>query len=192
MYNTTINIIHLPNDPKYPHREKREKSVIYQMGLEGCQFKFWDGITGNTPKVNISRAHKQIVQWAKENNLESVCIGEDDLKWTGTNAWKYFIDNKPNDYDLYLSGYYGGRPDKNNIIKNFSGLTLYFIHSRFYDKFLSADEKYHIDSAMGFLGGKYVVCDKFVAIQSPGHSDNVKKYVDYKKRLEGKPMYYGE
>lgn len=179
----TINIINLPTRPE------RRKAVIRQMEMEKCDYVFWDGVTGNTPKVNIQKAHKGIVQWAKENNLTECCIAEDDLKWCGTGAWKYFIDNKPNDYDLYLSGYYGGRPDKNNIIKNFSGLTLYFIHSRFYDKFLSADETFHLDSAMGILGGKYVVCPQFVCIQSPGHSDNVRKYVDYKKRLENKPMF---
>ncbi len=184
-----INIIHLKNDPKYPHREEREKSVIHQMEMEGCEYKFWDGILEKSRKVGINKAHKQIVQWAKETNQLYVTIAEDDLLWYGSGAWKYYLDNMPEDFDLYLSSYYSGKADQYNIIKFFSGLTMYTVSNKYFDTFLSIPGKGHIDTELSIIGGKFVVCDKFVTKQMIGYSEQRRRVADDSRKHIGKPIY---
>ena len=36
-----------------------------------------------------------IVQWAKDNNMESVTIGEQDLMFTAPDAWDYYLKQMP-------------------------------------------------------------------------------------------------
>lgn len=188
--NPVIHIIHLPNDSKYPHREEREKSVIYQMEIEKCQYKFWPGIVEKPRKVGINKAHRQVVQWAKDNNQESITIAEDDLLWYGSGAWKYYLDNMPKEYDLYLSSYYNSvKADENNIIKAFSGLTLYTVSSRYFDKFLSIPGKNHIDTELSIMGGKFVVSPLFVTKQMVSYSEQRQRIADDSKRHIGKPIY---
>jgi hypothetical protein len=184
-----INIIHLENNPHYPHREEREKSVIEQMNMEGCQYKFWPGIVANPRKTGINRAHRQIVQWAKDTNQQSVIIAEDDLLWYDKGAWKYYLDKMPEDYDIYLSSYYSGKANENNIIQSFSGLTLYSVHSRYFDKYLAIPEHMHIDTGISLIGGKFVVCDKFVTKQMKSFSEQRGRIADDSGRHKGKPIY---
>jgi len=184
-----IHIIHLVNDPKYPHREEREKSVIEQMEMEGCRYRFWPGIIEKPKKAGINKAHRQIVQWTKDNNLPNVFIAEDDLKWYGKGAWKYFLDNMPDDYDLYLSSYYSGRADENNIIQSFSGLTLYSVKNSYYDTYLSTPDNGHIDTALSMAGGKFVVSPKFVTYQMPSFSEQRGRFADDSNRHKGKLIF---
>jgi hypothetical protein len=185
----TIHIIHLPNDPRYPHREEREKSVIHQMEMEGCEYKFWDGILEKSRKVGINKAHKQIVQWAKDNNLESVCIAEDDLRWTGTGGWKYFIENTPSDYDIYTASYYSGSHDDNFVVTGFRGCTLYIVHSRYFNTFLSLPGVSHIDGEIDRSGAKIVVSPLFVAIQASGYSEQRRRFADDSHRIKKKELF---
>lgn len=185
----TINIIHLANDPKYPHREEREKSVIAEMEKEGASYRFWPGIIEKERKVGINKAHRQIVQWAKDNNLPRVTIAEDDLIWYGSGAWKYYLDHMPEDFDIYLSSYYHGKADENNIINSFSGMTLYTVSARYYDKYLSIPETMHIDTGISLIGGKFVCCPKFVSRQMPGYSEQRMRMVDDSNRHIGKPIF---
>lgn len=184
-----INIIHLQNDPKYPHREERENSVISEMEKEGCEYRFWPGFLEKQRKVGINKAHRQIVQWAKDTGQKFVCIAEDDLLWYAPGSWKYYLDHMPEDYDIYLSSYYSGKADENNIIKTFSGLTLYCVHSRYFDKYLSIPEHFHIDAGISLIGGKFVVCPKFIAYQSSGYSEQRRRFVNDNHRHAGKPIF---
>ena len=51
---------------------------------------------------SISASHKMIVQWAKDNNMESVTIGEQDLMFTAPDAWDYYLKQMPQSFDVYL------------------------------------------------------------------------------------------
>lgn len=186
-----INILHLPNDPNYPHREVREKSAIKQMEEQGASYMFWDGIMTKERKVGISQAHKAIVKYHKDIDAKYCCIAEDDINFTHKDSFKYFLSQMPEEFDLYLSGYYSGSVNENNEITKFSGLTMYIIKSQYYDTFLSASEKFHLDTALGMMGGKFVVCDKFVCTQAPGFSDQRNRYCDDSKRIQNKPMFHG-
>lgn len=136
-------------------------------------------------KASINAAHKNIVRFAQFAGWKEVCIAEDDLEFTSPCSWQHFMKNKPKEYDLYLSMVYLGQPDENNIVKDFTGMTMYVVHSRFYDIFLSADPDEHIDRALAGLG-KFVVCNPFVAKQSNGFSSNTGKMENYDELLKNR------
>lgn len=141
-------------------------------------YEFWKGIYLPSVKASINAAHRQIVEYAKLAEFSEVIIGEDDLKFSAPGAWQYFLKNKPRDYDIYLGGIFLGDPDENWIVKKFTGLTLYSVHERFYDTFLSVDPEEHIDVALNGLG-RFVVCQPFVVTQHDGFSSNTGKNETY-------------
>jgi hypothetical protein len=184
MHLPLLNIIHLP---ERLDRAELLKNELIEQGI--TNFKLWDGIK-DSRLVNrgISKAHKQIVQCAKENNFPEVLIGEDDLHFTSKGAFIYFIDNKPEDFDIFLGGIYYGRLMKDSIVNDFSGLTLYIINERFYKKFLSMNETEHLDRALR-NSGKFIVCNPMVVIQHNGFSDNLKKDINYESFLKDRLLF---
>jgi hypothetical protein len=153
-------------------------------------YRFWDGVYQShlKPKENISLAHKQIVEYAKVAEWGSVCICEDDVRFTAPGAWDYFMANVPNDFDLYLASVYVGELAKDNTVCSFSGLTLYVIHNRFYDKLLSANPNEHLDRTLAGQG-KYVVCNPFIAEQYDGWSGNTMKEEKYGNLMKGRNLF---
>lgn len=156
-----------------------------------ADYELWDGVYDSFRKAkeNISLAHKQIVEYAKVAGWPEVCIGEDDLKFYAPGAWKYFLENKPDDYDLYLSSIYVG-DIKDGTTDDFCGMTLYFISERFYDTFLNTDPDDHIDRSLKGKG-RFVVCDPFIACQYDGHSGNTMKDEKYERLMEGRNLFKG-
>ena len=177
-----INIIHLPQ------RRDRFELLTEQLSQHLItDYTIWPGIISKTPATGISRAHKQIVQWAKTSNLDSVLIAEDDFKFTSKSSFSYFINHIPPDFDLYLASVYQGNILENQIVERFSGLTFYVVNSRFYDTFLTTPEFEHLDLALSG-NGKYVVCSPFTVIQHNGFSDNNLRDCNYDFYLEGKNL----
>jgi hypothetical protein len=169
----TLNIIHLPQ------RNDRMEILLGELSSQHIvNFKLWDGIIDPDKTCSgISRAHKQVVHFAKENKFPEVLIAEDDLHFTAPGAFDFFIKNKPPDFDIYLGGISHGKLDPENHVFDFAGAFFYILHSRFYDEFLDVSEDVHIDR--GLRGkGKYIVCDPFVVTEHPGFSDNTKSYWD--------------
>lgn len=172
------------------HREERALSIVEQSKKHGFAVRFWSGIVGDNDvfrSLNIMRAFKKIVQYAKEERLPMVCIMEDDGIFTSENAWQYYKDNLPDDFDLYSGGIYAGQIIDNRIVNGFSGITLLTIHERFYDFFLSAEEETqstHMGHIDRFLGEqcdkkKYFVCQPFVVRQMGIYSDNQRRKIEY-------------
>ena len=180
----TLNIIHLP------HRTDRLQLLKNQLQKQKISdYKIWNGIIDiETPATGISKAHKQVVQYAKENNLPEVLIAEDDLYFTADTSLIFFLSNKPFDYDIYLSSTYHGLIKGDNTIKDFSGLTFYMVSQRFYNTFLTASENMNLDRALR-KKGKYIVCNPFTVIQRNGYSDNVKKFCNYDQLLKGRNIF---
>lgn len=133
----------------------------------------------------ISLSHKKVIRWAKENKLPEIFVGEDDILFTSLNSYRYFVENKPEDYDVYFGGIYGGvqMPDGNWF--GIAGMTIYSVASRFYDKFLSAPDKRNIDKALAGMG-KFVVSYPLVAKQRNGYSFHRKKEVNDDRFLIGR------
>lgn len=182
-----LNIIHLEK------RKDRYENLMRELCVQGItDYQIWPGIIDKQPKVGVSRAHKQVIRFAKENNFDKICVAEDDILFTAPGAWEYFLKNIPEDFDLYVGSYYQGTHDENYRVKNFCGLTLYIVNSRFYDKFLAMSENRHIDKAIGSSDAKIIVCPLFVATQMSGYSDQRKRFADDSKRMDGKRMYHGE
>lgn len=176
------NIIH---NPQRSERLATLKEELFEQGI--TEYILWPAIMMQPPRTGISRAHKQIVAWAKLTNQEEVFILEDDVKFTSPNSYEHFLDLQPEDFDLYLGGIYRGQI-KNGLTENFSALHCYIIHSRFYDTFLSADESEDIDNWCAGKG-KFVVCNPMIAIQHIGWSDNNQCMADYDDLLADKRLY---
>lgn len=157
-------------------------SASKQSKEQGFAIKFYEGIREKVILRGINKTHRKIVQDAKDKGLEYVIIMEDDCLFTSPNAFNYYIENMPKEFHLYLGMIYAGEIKDGRIMNGFSGLTLYTVHERFYDEFLSADPNDHLDRYLGnsCFKNKYYVCEPFVCYQSGGFSDNLRQNMSYK------------
>ncbi len=172
MNNQRLNVI-------IGNRAERQPRLMRELETQQItNYSLWDGVFWPSVKESINEAHKQIVRYAKLAEFGEVIIAEDDLKMSRPGAWQYFLSQKPKDYDLYLGGIFLGQPDENNIVTEFTGLTLYSVHSRFYDTFLEVEPTEHIDRALAGKG-KFVVCNPFVCTQYDGVSSNSGQFEKY-------------
>jgi len=182
----TVHAINLP------HRTDRRYSFEHQAEGQGFKVRFWDGIVSDTPSKSVNLAHKQIVRYAKEKKLPQITIAEDDCCFFAKGAFDYYIKKILKDYDIYFGMIYSGEIDESNrIIEGFSGNTLYMVHERFYDTFLSVPDTEHLDRFLGTLCSQYkfMVCPQFVCYQSNGYSDRAKAYCKYEPLLEGRKIF---
>lgn len=171
-----INVINIAT------RQDRLLSVCNEMRIQQAPFRIWDGVTDKlTTAQNINSAHKQIVRWAKENDLNRVVIAEDDILFSHPESYQYFLSNMPGEFDLFMGMIYAGEIQEGKIVNGFSGMTIYCCHKDFYDFFLSMDDSLHIDRALGRFAFEmqYYVCNPFIAKQSGSYSDNMRKSMDY-------------
>lgn len=181
-----VNVINLV------HRTDRLELFKKQADEIGFNYKVWYGMeVTNKPFTGISRSHKQVVEFAKNTCLEYCIIAEDDVSILSKKAWQYYLDNMPEDYDLYLSTISGGVVDeKTGTVSDWSGMILYTVHQRFYDAFLKADEEQNIDRWLSCKGldeiervlGRlpvYKICYPIAAICVDGFSDNSNKEVSH-------------
>jgi hypothetical protein len=168
-----LNIIHLET------RSDRWSVLIEEIKSQGItDYRIWPGIQTLQPKTGISNAHKQIVAHAQAFGQPQVIIGEDDLRFTAKNSYRYFLEQLPIDFDLYLGGIMYGKIKTDKTVNRFAGLTLYMVHQRFYETFLQLPDNKHLDQALDNKG-RYIVCDPMVITQYDGYSDNHKKIREY-------------
>jgi hypothetical protein len=155
------------------------------MNRMGIDAVYWPAIVLDNTVTAISRSHKQIVRFAQQNNLPDITIAEDDCVFTSLGGWRHFLENKPDDFDLYIGGHYSGNHFPDNSLFDFTGLTLYTISKRFYQTFLSANELRNIDTCMTGLG-RFLVCSPEVAKQRHGYSYNRREIVNDDHFLKGR------
>jgi hypothetical protein len=190
----TLNVLHLPE------RIDREELFRMEFTKQGVyDFKVWDGIRNHISFVGISAAHKRIVRDAMTRGLKKCLICEDDIKFTCGTSFKYFLDKEPDDYDIYLGGIYMGTINEDNTVDDFSGLTLYMIHERYYQAFLDTPMLNHIDRAQSEQDpdnpgrrrprGRFIVCDPFVVTQWTTFSDCQNAMIDHSHWLSGRRLY---
>jgi hypothetical protein len=194
-----LNIIHL-NEDLFPDPEKkkaligRRKSFENEIEQQGIKsYKVWDAIYNEKlPFVGCCRSHKQIVRDAKERGLNQVVIAEDDIRFTSPGAYKYFLDNIPESFDLYLGMSYSLIDYPNGVVNDyFDGLSIYAIHSRFFDEFLAINEFDHLDRQLSRMVDKkeFRIVDKYVCQQADGYSFIAKTDRSYGWRLKDKPLF---
>lgn len=180
-----VNVIF---DDRHPDDYQRLLSEFNSQGI--IDYLFWDAVVLEKESVVkcISMSHKNIVKWAKEKNLNEVCIMEQDCFFPAKDGWEYFLRNKPTNYDIYSSGTYISDIQNKNIL---CGFHLIFVNSSYYDTFLSVDEKQHIDTEINSIGGNFVVCRPFAALQRAGFSANNNSIVNYNSILQPEDIYKG-
>lgn len=174
------------------NKERYEKLMI-QLAEQGItEYEIFPAVFIHKMPTHycINKAHKAIIQTAKERGLKECLVFEDDILFTGKGAFDYYIKNKPGDYDIYLGGYYLGVPANDNTIIEFTAMHCYMVHERFYDTFLSVADDEHIDGALSGKG-RYVVCDPIVAVQKNGYSYNSKQDCKFEKLIENRRVYEG-
>lgn len=141
-------------------------------------YELWDGVFLPSVKESINAAFKQVIRYAKLAEFPEVVVGEDDLRFSRPGAWQYYLSQKPKDYSLYLGGIFLGDIDENNMVKDFTGMTLVSVHNSFYDTFLNTPNDDHIDRLLNGLGN-FVVCNPFVVTQWDGVSSNSGQFEKY-------------
>lgn len=159
-----------------------------EIASQGIDPVYWPAVHHHNPRTGVSRAHKQIVKWARQNRIEEVLILEDDVHFTAPGAIEYFIKNKPATYDLYLGGYLIGKPDAENKVRRFAGTHCWMIHSRFYSTVLSVNEGLNIDTALQ-KKGNYYVCNPMIATVHDSYSDRLKAFTNHDKYFRDKKLF---
>lgn len=185
-----LNIIHL--EKRYDRlvllEEQLEAQLIYD-------YRLWEGeIVRKSRKTGICRSHKRIVQWAKDTGEKQVIIAEDDIRFFAPGAWLYYLEKIPTDFDIFFGMIYIGTFDKTmRITSVISGMTLYCVHERFYDKFLSLPDNSHVDRDISrdYQKYKFYVCDPMVCEQNGTFSDNILMKTDYSSLLNGYRLFPG-
>lgn len=179
-------VIHCIHDPA---RIDRMSFLQIEIDKHNLLVRFWPAIKDPWMTFRgVSQAHKQIVRWAKREGLSEVLISEDDFFLYAPGAFDYFLEKKPEEYDLYLGNIFWGSLNP-PAVGDFCGLTLYFVHSRFYDRFLSVKEENHLDRVLGRMDAVKIVCDPMVCSQRDGYSDNKKAEGHYEKYMANYNIY---
>lgn len=176
-----LNIIY---DDRHPENYDRLMGEFERQGI--TDYKLWSAIVYKESVVaSINASHKMIVRDAKERKLKEVIIGEDDLWFPAENGWRYFLENKPDEFDIY-AGCTMIPPVSNGML---CGFHLYIVAEKFYDKFLSVPDNQHIDTAVSDLKGDFKFCYPFPALQFPGYSANNQSVVNYNSIFKDEDVY---
>ncbi len=176
------------SNPENLIRVNRLHNEMRRQGIS--DYKLWPSIhIANKPRrTAISKAHKQIVEWADIEGLPEVTIMENDVWFPSDEGWKYYIENKPKEkFDLYLGGITRG-DIKDGQTKRYTGQFCYTISDRFYSTFLSVSEDLDIDGAMAGLGTFYV-CNPMACFTYWGFSENCQETVNLNHLLMGKELH---
>lgn len=167
-----INVIY---DNRQSDDYERLLSEFEKQGI--TNYRFWEAITDRKTVIEcINASHKMIVANAKYRGLPYVVIMEQDCYFTAMGAWRHFIKNTPESFDVYSAATYVDDLVNKNIL---CGFQLYMVHSSYYDTFLSVTDIGHIDTEIDNLKGNFKVCRPFAALQTKGWSFNHKMIVDY-------------
>lgn len=154
---------------------------------------------GKPSRYFIAKSHKKAVQYAKDLDLDYVCIMEDDVKFTSVKAAEYMqgcIDRTPPpNWDILLGGAYSDTITQVDIpwlkLSDFCGLHFYIVRRKAYDTIISMPEnsKLHIDKWLGTESGLNCYrTKKIFALQRSGYSDNVDRVICYDNILNVRDM----
>lgn len=141
----------------------------------------------------ISESFKTVIREAKERGDKEICIFEDDILFPSENGWEYFIENKPENFSVYIGGNYvvdNRLKYKPPIIKVdvWVGNHCIIVNESYYDIWLNTDSKLHCDSVHAGLGNFYA-CFPYPALQRTGWSANTQTVVNYNSPRVLPPEY---
>jgi hypothetical protein len=177
----------VPNIILDSRRVEKYDLLMKELSRQGItEYKIWPCIIVKEVVSSINLSHKMIVQDAKDNGLEYVCVMEDDCMFPAEDGWEYFVSSIPEKFELHLSGTYILPITNRKIV----GFHCYVLHESAYDRFLSVPHNVHIDTAMEDILD-WTVCYPFAALQRKGFSANNMKEVDYNWVLSDCDIYGG-
>ncbi len=174
----------------------RQRNVQMQFANQSLQvdYECMPAIMMNPGRYGISKSHKKCVELAKKREWPFVVILEDDIDFLSTDSLKIFFDlipKLPTDCDLFLGSIHAGELEDQMTEQGFTkavgrinGFHMYWIPSKYYDKFLEADEQYNIDFYISKeMKANIYVAVPFLALEIPGYSYNAKEHKEYSKFL---------
>lgn len=190
-----ILIIHDP-------RSDRHETLITELksqSVNNADIVFIPPVYMDSPKMGISRAHKNAVLYAKENNLDRFVILENDIKFTCPDSLNYYIEGfkeLPEDWEVYLGGAYnysgkGKITQELMRVQNFSAFHMYSVNPKYFDKFECLKEDWHIDVALGFRARIYLRFP-IPSIQHDGYSENWGKELKHERWTKKLTLYNGK
>lgn len=155
----------------------------------GDNINFSDGVVLENTTHAVREAHKNAIRLASNVGSKRALIFEDDILFRD-GALEYFnelINNLPEDYDVVLFGCYSGQIfQTENLffdkINKFSGLQMYLINERAYDKVLAYTGNKPIDHWIGLNLNCYI-SKKHFSYQADGYSDNAKTVTNYNETV---------
>lgn len=175
----------------------RLPQVIEEFEKYGIEYKIWPAcIDKKTILESITESFRRIIQDAKDNGLKEVWIAEDDCFFVSPGAWDYFVNNKPDKFDVYISGSYFVHNEwdyKPPVVKvrQWVGNHLIVVNESYYDKWLDSKPDGHIDTEQEGKGDFYV-CFPYAALQRPSRSANHDfQEVNYNVSVPNEYIYKG-
>jgi hypothetical protein len=158
---------------------ERLQPTLEGLARNGVTPEIWYAsyVPGESVVQAINREHRSIVQLAKDEGWDRVCIMEDDLDIVG-DFQRYVSLTKGADCDLFLGGGYQ-RAGSETGVTSWIGMHLYTCYSRYYDTFLNVDPNQHVDVANWGKGVVYYYGP--VGEQRAGFSLNTRGWADYSK-----------
>jgi glycosyl transferase family 25 len=177
-------------------RDDRRIQIVAELERMEIPYERFPAITGGA--IGCNKSHLAIVKLAREMNLNSVAIFEDDFEFTVSRDELRDLLAIPNSYDVIMLGYYNLNSEfhTSNLAKVKSAQTShgYIIHSKFYDEFIEHLEiateqfektgehwNYAIDQSWKKLQPvkEWYAITPTVGIQRASFSNCANKFIDY-------------
>jgi GR25 family glycosyltransferase involved in LPS biosynthesis len=180
-------LINLPK--RTERRAESEKNIKTFFNNDNERIYLSYGVELENTTHGVREAHKNAVRVAIANEEKSALIFEDDILFRD-GALDYFntlMKNLPDDYDVILFGIYSGQIFKTenlyfDKVNKFSGLQMYLVNERAYEKILSYSGGQPIDHWIGLNLNCYI-SKKHFSYQKDGYSDNAKTVTKYNETV---------
>lgn len=176
----------LINLPKRVERKiESVKNIIDFFKEDKIKIHISDGVSLENTTHGVREAHKNAVRIASNSGAKNALIFEDDILFRdgAHDYFKTLMQNLPDDYDIILFGVYSGQIFKMenclfDMVNKFSGLHMYLISERAYEKVLNYSGGQPIDHWIGLNLNCYISKRHF-SYQKDGYSDNAKTVTKY-------------
>lgn len=174
-------MIEIVNTINLYKRTDRLLSIAQQAREQNFALRIWPGVEGDTSMKNINAAYRKIIKEASTNGDAYAIIMEDDCLFSSPNSFRYYMDNRPENFDIWLGMVYAAEVKNGRIMNGYSGNTLITITRDFYYYWLSMPDDVHPDRWVGQFAyeRKYYVCEPYVCRQLNGYSDNKRQDMNY-------------
>jgi GR25 family glycosyltransferase involved in LPS biosynthesis len=180
-------LINLPK--RTERRAESEKNIKTFFNNDNERIYLSYGVELENTTHGVREAHKNAVRVAIANEEKSALIFEDDILFRD-GALDYFntlMKNLPDDYDVILFGIYSGQIFKTenlyfDKVNKFSGLQMYLVNEKAYEKILNYSGGQPIDHWIGLNLNCYI-SKKHFSYQKDGYSDNAKTVTKYNETV---------